>query len=155
MPNYKNLFSTNPSFLLERLIAQYEKQDKLIIAYDIDDTVRPMYCADCGDVQSLLRMINNTLNAYFIVFTSNEDIEGVKAYLDKWDLPYDAINENAPFVPFKNGKIFYNVLLDDKAGLGETVNTLKQLLYLVRNGYVNKEINNWNDNTDYHNDLRI
>ena len=153
--DYKHLFSTNPSFLLERLIGQYKKQDKIIIAYDIDDTVRPMYCADCGDVQSLLRMIDNTLNAYFIVFTSNEDIEGVKAYLDKWNLPYDSINENAPFVPFKSGKIFYNVLLDDKAGLGETVNTLKQLLYLVRNGYVNKEINNWNDNTDYHNDLRI
>lgn len=137
--NHKHLFSTNPSFLLERLVKQYQKQDKLIIAYDIDDTVRPMYCADCGDVQSLLRMIKNTLDAYFIVFTSNEDINGVKEYLDKWDIPYDAINENAPFVPFEKGKIFYNVLLDDKAGLGEVVNTLKQLLYLVRNEYIIKE----------------
>lgn len=135
----KHLFSTNPSFLLERLIAQYKKQDKLIVAYDIDDTVRPMYCADCGDVQSLLRKLKNRLNAYFIVFTSNEDIDGVKAYLDEYKLPYDVINENAPFVPFKNGKIFYNVLLDDKAGLGETVNTLEQLVYLVVNKYVAKE----------------
>lgn len=135
----RHLFSTNPSFLLERLIAQYKKQDKLIVAYDIDDTVRPMYCADCGDVQSLLRKLKNRLNAYFIVFTSNEDIDGVKAYLDECKLPYDAINENAPFVPFKNGKIFYNVLLDDKAGLGETVNTLEQLVYLVVNKYVTKE----------------
>ena len=137
--NYKHLFSTNPSFLLERLVTQYKKQDKLIIAYDIDDTVRSMYCADCSDVQSLLRMIKNTLDAYFIVFTSNEDIDGVKEYLDKWDIPYDSINENAPFVPFEKGKIFYNVLLDDKAGLGEVVNTLKQLLYLVRNEYITKE----------------
>ena len=137
--NHKHLFSTNPSFLLERLVKQYQKQDKLIIAYDIDDTVRPMYCADCGDVQSLLRMIKNTLDAYFIVFTSNEDINGVKEYLNKWDIPYDAINENAPFVPFEKGKIFYNVLLDDKAGLGEVVNTLKQLLYLIRNEYITKE----------------
>lgn len=137
--NYKHLFSTNPSFLLERLIAQYQKQDKLVIAYDIDDTVRPMYCANCDNVESLLRKINSTLDAYFIVFTSNEDIDGVKAYLDKWDIPYDAINENAPFVPFKDGKIFYNVLLDDKAGLGEVVNTLEQLVYLVRNKYITKE----------------
>lgn len=136
--DHKHLFSTNPSFLLERLVIQYKKQDKLIIAYDIDDTVRPMYCADCSDVQSLLRMIKNTLDAYFIVFTSNEDIEGVKKYLDKWDIPYDAINENAPFVPFEKGKIFYNVLLDDKAGLGEVVSTLKQLLYLVRNEHITK-----------------
>lgn len=135
----KHLFSTNPSFLLERLIAQYKKQDKLIVAYDIDDTVRPMYCADCGEVQSLLRKLKNRLNAYFIVFTSNEDIDGVKAYLNEHNLPYDAINENAPFVPFKNGKIFYNVLLDDKAGLGETVKTLEQLVYLVINEYITKE----------------
>ena len=137
--DYKHLFSTNPSFLLERLITQYKKQDKLIIAYDIDDTVRPMYCADCGNVQSLLRKINNTLDAYFIVFTSNEDIDGVKKYLDKWEIPYDAINENAPFVSFKEGKIFYNVLLDDKAGLGEVMNTLEQLIYLVRNECITKE----------------
>lgn len=133
------LFSTNPSFLLTRLIEQYKKQNKLIIAYDIDDTVRPFYCADCSDVQSMLRMAKNTLNAFFIVFTSNPDIEGVKEFLEKNNLPYDAINENAPFVPFKDGKIFYNVLLDDKAGLGETVNTLKQLLYLVRNDLINKK----------------
>ena len=135
----KCLFSTNPGFLLERLITQYKKQDKLIVAYDFDDTVRPMYCADCSDVQSLLRKLKTTLNAYFIVFTSNKDIEGVKKYLDEYFLPYDAINKNAPFVPFKDGKVFYNVLLDDKAGLGEVVNTLEQLVYLVRNGYVTKE----------------
>ena len=137
--DYKHLFSTNPSFLLERLITQYQKQDKLIIAYDIDDTVRPAYCTDCVNVQSLLRKINDSLDAYFIVFTSNEDIDGVKAYLDEEEIPYDAINTNAPFVPYKNGKVFYNVLLDDKAGLGEVVNTLEQLVYLVRNRYITKE----------------
>lgn len=135
----KHLFSTNPSFLLERLITQYQKQDKLIIAYDIDDTVRPMYCADCVNVHSLLRKINDSLDAYFIVFTSNDDIDGVKAYLDEEEIPYDAINTNAPFVPYKNGKVFYNVLLDDKAGLGEVVSTLEQLVYLVRNRYITKE----------------
>lgn len=135
----KFLFSTNPSFLLERLVSQYKKQDKLVIAYDFDDTVRPMYCADCSEVQSLLRKINNTLDAYFIVFTSNKNLDDVKKYLDEWEIPYDAINENAPFVPFKEGKIFYNVLLDDKSGLGETVNTLEQLIYLVGNKYVQKE----------------
>ena len=132
----KFLFSTHPSFLLERLIAQYKKQDKLIIAYDFDDTVRPMYCVNCEQVQLLLRKIKDIINAYFIVFTSNKDLDDVKKYLDEWEIPYDAINENAPFVPFREGKIFYNVLLDDKAGLGETVNTLEQLLFLVKNEYV-------------------
>ena len=137
--NSKHLYSTHPSFLLSRLIEQYKKQDKIIIAYDIDDTVRPFYCADCTDVQSTIRMAKNTLNPHFIVFTSNPDIENVKKFLDQNNLPYDSINENASFVPFKDGKIFYNILLDDKAGLGEAVNTLKQLLYLVRNDLITKD----------------
>lgn len=132
----KFLFSTHPSFLLERLISQYKKQNKLVIAYDFDDTVRPMYCANCDQVQSLLKKIKDVINAYFIVFTSNKNLGDVRKYLDELEIPYDAINENAPFVPFKEGKIFYNVLLDDKAGLGETVNTLEQLLFLVKNEYV-------------------
>ena len=138
---HEHMSSTNPDFLLKRLITQYKKQDKLIIAYDIDDTVRPMYCTNCDTVQSLLRRANEVLDAFFIVFTSNEDIDGVKKYLDKCELPYDAINENAPFVRFKKGKVFYNVLLDDKAGLGETVTTLEQLMFLVDNEFITKENN--------------
>ena len=137
--DYKHLFSTHPNFLLERLVHQYKKQDKLIVAYDFDDTVRPMYCSDCTRVQSLLRQLKNIANAYFIVFTSNENIDDIKKYLDKYEIPYDAINENAPFISLNKGKIFYNVLLDDKAGLGETVNTLEQLVYLITNKYVQKE----------------
>ena len=137
--NSKHLFSTHPSFLLERLITQYKKQEQIVVAYDFDDTVRPMYCADCGHVQSLLRMLKEKANAYLIVFTSNEDIESVENYLFNWEIPYDAINQNAPFVPFKDGKIFYNILLDDKSGLGEVVNTLEQFLYLIENGYRKKE----------------
>ena len=133
---HKHLLPTHPSFLLERLISQVKNQHQLIVAYDIDDTVRPYHGASCSQVQSLIRELKVTLGAYLIVFTSNEDIDGVKKYLNKNDIPYDAINENAPFVPFKTGKIFYNVLLDDKAGLGETVNTLKQLLYLVNNNLI-------------------
>lgn len=137
--NSKHLFSTHPSFLLERLITQYKKQEQIVVAYDFDDTVHPMYCSDCGHVQSLLRLLKEKANAYLIVFTSNEDIEYVENYLFNWEIPYDVINQNAPFVPFKEGKIFYNILLDDKSGLGEVVNTLEQFLYLIENGYIKKE----------------
>ena len=84
-------------------------------------------------------MLKEKASAYLIVFTSNEDIESVENYLFNWEIPYDSINQNAPFVPFKDGKIFYNILLDDKSGLGEVVNTLEQFLYLIENGYIKKE----------------
>lgn len=134
----KYLFSTNPNFLLQRLIEQYEKQDKLIVAYDFDDTVKPYWCADCSKVQSILRRLRDNIDAYFIVYTCNKDHEKIKKFLDKWDIPYDSINENAPFAPDIDGKLFYNVFLDDKAGLGEVVNTLDQFLYLVLNNYIKK-----------------
>lgn len=135
----KYLFSTNPSFLLQRLISQYQKQDKLIVAYDFDDTVSPYWCANCTQVQSILRRLRDNIDTYFIVYTSNNDYDKIKKFLTANDIPFDSINENAPFAPTKEGKLFYNVFLDDKAGLGEVVNTLDQFLYLVQNGYIQKE----------------
>ena len=135
----KHLFSTNPSFLLQRLISQYQKQDKLIVAYDFDDTVSPYWCANCTQVQSILRRLRDNIDTYFIVYTSNDDHDKIKKFLTTNDIPFDSINENAPFAPTKEGKLFYNVFLDDKAGLGEVVNTLDQFLYLVQNGYIQKE----------------
>ena len=138
----KNYESIDSNFLLQRLIEQYQKQDRIIIAYDFDDTVSPCYCSNCTEVQSVLRMIKENLNAYFIVYTSNNNHIGIKRFLDFHGLPYDAINENAPFVPFDNpkDKLFYNILLDDKAGLGEAVRTLKTLNRLVYQGVVKKNV---------------
>lgn len=135
----RHLFSTNPSFLLQRLISQYQKQEKLIVAYDFDDTVSPYWCANCTQVQSILRRLRDNIDTYFIVYTSNDDHDKIKKFLTANDIPFDSINENAPFAPTKEGKLFYNVFLDDKAGLGEVVNTLDQFLYLVQNGYIQKE----------------
>lgn len=136
-----NYLSTEPGFLLSRLIKQYQTQDKIVIAYDFDDTVRPYYSAGCIEVQSVLRMSKKVLNPYFIVFTSNNNHDDIKRFLDEENIPYDSINENAPFVDFiKSGdKLFYNVLLDDKSGLGEVVKTLKTLNRLVLNKIITKE----------------
>lgn len=133
--------STESGFLLSRLIKQYQTQDKIVIAYDFDDTVRPYYSAGCEEVQSVLRMSKRILNPYFIVFTSNSNHDEIKRFLDEQKIPYDSINKNAPFVSFiKPGdKLFYNVLLDDKCGLGETTQTLKTLNRLVLNGVITKE----------------
>jgi hypothetical protein len=63
----------------------------------------------------------------------------IKKYLVQEGLPFDSINENAPFITCKGGKLFYNIFLDDKAGLGETVKALNDLIYLVINNRVVKE----------------
>lgn len=131
----ESLPSVSSCFLLSRLIEQYRKQDRLVIAYDFDDTVRPYWCSSCEDVKSVLRIAKDTLNAYFIVYTCNPHHDQIKEYLDKEEIPYDSINENAPFINSEmiSGKLFYNLFLDDKAGLGESVRALNDLCYLVYN----------------------
>ena len=131
----EHLPSTSASFLLTRLIHQYKKQDRLIIAYDFDDTVRPYWCSSCEYVKSVLRIARDTLNAYFIVYTCNPNHDMITKYLDEEEIPYNSINQNAPFIDESqiSGKLFYNLFLDDKAGLKEAVEALDELCYLVYN----------------------
>ena len=51
----------------------------------------------------------------------------MKSILDKEKLPYNSINEDAPFIPFTSRKVYYNILLDDRAGLNQTYNELLRL----------------------------
>lgn len=127
------------SFPLLRLAEQYKSNKQLIIAYDIDDTVRPFHSATCSQVESTVRAAKDILGAYLIVYTSNPDIDGVRKYLDNNSIPYDSINENAPFAPTSNGKLYYNLLLDDKAGLAQAESVLRDLIYLVLNKHITKE----------------
>ena len=116
-------------FLYERLSDAYEEHDRLIIAYDIDDTVRPYKSKSCEDVKALIRRAKRILKPYFIVFTANPHKEKNVAFLEAEGLPYDAINENADFIGrYGDGlKVYYNLLLDDKAGLKESYDALDRL----------------------------
>ncbi|MEC3148107.1 hypothetical protein, partial [Bacillus thuringiensis] len=58
--------------------------------------------------------------AYLMVYTARRDSElsFVKKYLEENDIPFDSINETPGFIPFTDGKkLYYNILLDDRAGL--------------------------------------
>lgn len=138
----KDISVDHPAYSFLRLVEQYKKMDRLIIAYDFDDTVAPYYSAGCYHAASAIRMAKEYLNAYLIVYTCNQDEEKIKEYLDEEEIPYDAINENAPFIHFnkKDGsKLYYNLLLDDKAGLHQALNDLETLIYGVINGTIIKE----------------
>lgn len=130
----------HPIYTFLRLVEQYQANERLIIAYDFDDTVSPYHSSNCWRAQSVIRAAREYLNAYLIVYTSNPDEEKVKKFLEKENIPYDVINENAPFVHFNNkGKVYYNLLLDDKAGLHQAINDLETLINGVINGNIRKE----------------
>lgn len=132
---------TKYGVLFERILEDYLKNGNIIIAYDIDDTVRPFRKStkSCNAVVRLLKRANEVLDASFIVFTSNRNIDGVKKFLDSEGLPYDKINEDMDWVKERNivsGKVYYNLFLDDKAGLAESYTALECLVnYIERGGF--------------------
>lgn len=103
---------------VKRLLEWHARNGRIIVAYDFDNTVYDYHARghDYGDVAQLIRDAN-AAGAYLIVFTGNQDTALVRAHLEAHNIPYHAINEQAPFIPNDARKIYYNLLLDDAAGL--------------------------------------
>lgn len=115
-----------------RLFDEYKKYSKIIIAYDFDNTVFD-YHGDghsYEDVMSLIRDFKE--HARFIVFSSSKEerYSFIEDYLNLNTLPFDSINGD--LVGDFGRKVYYNILLDDRAGLDSAYNTLKELLKLIK-----------------------
>ena len=124
----------NDSALLEKLKVHYHNYGKIIVAYDYDDTIAPTYMSKCcDDVIALIKELKPY--AVFICYTSNHYPEKVKQYRKEHDIPCDAFNENVDYMMEKYGhmrKVYFNILLDDKAGLGQAYRILKTFLEWVK-----------------------
>lgn len=127
-------FYLNPENSLARLKREMAMHGALVVAYDFDNTVY-----DCHKkgwnfnlVIDLLWELKR-LGCYLIIFTANEDQTFIKKYCEETEIPYDSINENPPFYQSAARKIYYNVLLDDRAGLAESYHTLKKLIQYLKN----------------------
>ncbi len=125
-------FYLNTDNSFNRLLAEYKKYNSLVVAYDFDNTVYDFHGKGLrfDDVIELLRKLK-TINCYLIIFTGNDDTEFVKRYCDDHKIPYDAINKNPSFFQSESRKIYYNVLLDDRAGLAQVYCELNQLISVV------------------------
>ena len=56
-------------------------------------------------------------NCYIIIWTCRDgkELKQAEKFLKEKKIPYDDINENAPWLDFKTSrKIFYNLLIDDR-----------------------------------------
>lgn len=115
----------------ERLLREYRLHGKLIVAYDFDNTVFD-YHMNGGTYDNIINLLNrcHKLGFYLIVFTCNHEskYEQIANYLNKSNIPYSSINENCPDIDFAHNKIYYNILLDDRAGL---ISAYEDLKYVV------------------------
>lgn len=124
----------NDEALLDKLKVHYKEHNKIIVAYDYDDTIAPTYMSKCCDsVIALLKEIKPY--AVFICYTANQNPDKVKQYIKENNIPLDAFNDNVDFMKDKFGgtsKVYFNILLDDKAGLGQAYRILKTFLEWVK-----------------------
>jgi len=126
----------NDENVINRLTEEWNKYGKLIIAYDYDNTVYDYHKLGYTfeNVISLLKRAK-LIGANFIVFTCcNENkYNDIKKYLNINNIPFDKINENINGVDFGGRKVYYNILLDDRAGLSSAYNCLLKVVEMIEN----------------------
>lgn len=128
-------FYMNDKNCIDRLLEEYRKYRSLIIAYDFDNCVFDYYKKGrkFDKVINLIRMCNE-LGFHLVVFTScNDDrMPEIRKYLNDNNIPFHSINETPEYIPFQGRKIYYNVLLDDRAGLASAFHQLEMVVYQIR-----------------------
>jgi hypothetical protein len=125
----------NDDHVVERLVKEWKAHGKLIIAYDFDNTVFDYHNENhqYNQVISLLRECYE-FGAYLIVFTASEEsrFPQIRSYLEERKIPFDYINEDVHHLLIKGRKLYYNILLDDRAGLSSAYKNLKQALEIMK-----------------------
>lgn len=117
---------------IARLTEEWRKYGKIIIALDYDDTIFDFHGKGYeynGVIQTVRRAAEK--GAYICIFTGSppEKYDGIRANCAALDIPVASINTNPFPMPFGNhGKMYYNILLDDRAGLGQSLEILSQTL---------------------------
>lgn len=120
---------------IERLFNEWKKYGSIIVAYDYDNTVFDYYNKGYSyqQIVELLRECKK-MKFHLTVFTScNDDrFPEIKKYLEENNIPFDGINETPDFIPFKGRKVYFNILLDDRAGLSSAYDQLWKVIYSIR-----------------------
>lgn len=133
----------NDQACVDRLFWEWQKYGSLIIAYDFDNTVFPYTTAN-DKFPKVIQLLQECkrLSFHLTVFTScNDDrFAEIKQYLTENGIPFDGINETPDFIPFKGRKVYYNHLLDDRAGLSAACDILWKVIYRIRGAKANLNV---------------
>ncbi len=117
----------------ERLLAEYARHGGLCIGYDFDDTIHDYH--GTGHTYPLMKELIRDLKSIgckLVCWTAYKDLGYVAEYLEKNDIPFDAINDGGIPLPWESKKPFFSALLDDRSGLFEMYTTLRKLVDTIR-----------------------
>ena len=127
------------NFYTNRLVTEWLKNGKIIIACDLDDTIIP-YNEEIKD--NCKKMVNLILECqkegiYFLINTarSKDQLQKGKEQVEALGIEVHGVNQmhtewNRPYGV--NGKLYANIFLDDRGGFWDTYETLRNALTIVR-----------------------
>ena len=120
----------------KRLEQDYIKHGSLYVAYDFDNTIYDTHSQgiNFNKIIDLIRECKR-LKFSLILFTAKEgnDLAVVQKFLKTNSIPYDYVNKS-PVMATR--KPYYNILLDDRAGLHEAYMSLSNLVNKIENGLI-------------------
>lgn len=127
----KHPFNTNQCAL--RLVKDFKAHNNLIVAFDFDNTIFDYHNngGDYSEVISLLKECSD-LGFTMILFTSNDSptkLEWMVEYCLHYGIRVDYINESPVMDTLKP---YYNILLDDRAGLESAYNSLEDAIDTIK-----------------------
>jgi hypothetical protein len=120
---------------IDRLVEEWSNYGKIVLGIDFDDTLYDFHKKGrkYDNVIALIKRCQ-VIGCHTVVFTANDDTkhyEFIKEYLSKEGIQVDTVNDNIPSVPFKTRKVYYNILLDDRAGLSSAYSTLLRTVEIM------------------------
>ena len=117
-----------------RLVRDFYKHDNIIIAVDFDNTIHNFMGR--GYSESLVHLLkvlrHDKENKFtFILFTAREGVKLIEAEqcCKSLGIKIHYVNESPVMTSMR--KPFYNILLDDKAGLGQAYEVLTNFLKII------------------------
>lgn len=116
--------------LTEKLCREYDKYKSLYIAFDFDGTVQD-YQTKQPILEVILLLEDLAKHGMkLILFTCGDRLEEKLAFCKENNIPVYAVNHN-PDIDYGEGKPYFNVLLDDRAGGEQVYESLIELIYYI------------------------
>ena len=129
---------------VNRLLEEWNKHNRLIVAYDFDGTVNGNDLGtkgvECTKMIELLQRCKRN-GCILIVFTAREEKDYTKIanWLTDNNIPFDYINENVPDMKKdETSKIFYNIFFDDRTGMGQAYEIMSKVLDIKESQITNE-----------------
>lgn len=131
MDYYENIIK-----FYKRLREEYIKYKRLIIAVDFDDTLSDFHNTGKKHDHVISVIKRWEKHAFIYLWTARDETRQLEVidFCYKNQIPFENINLGCPDVDFGSRKPFYNVLLDDRAGLMGVVNVLEKLIGEIERG---------------------